>query len=173
MPSVPFTHTLHVENYSSSILQPPPSPNVIRDISSSSGHSPSSSPQSSLHTSTEVTRLREEVTRLRQSLDAHESRAPVSVQHALLPVLLSELTDQVCLGVGSYGAVYRAMFRGEEVAVKRIARIEERSSSSISPERMHGLEAEAAILAKIRHPHIVQILALATDPQTDERAIVL
>lgn len=60
-----------------------------------------------------------------------------------------------CVGVGRTGLVHRAVHleTGRVVAIKRL-----RAGSQASPEDRRRLEREAAILAAIDHPHIVEVI---------------
>ena len=60
------------------------------------------------------------------------------------------------IGAGSFGAVYEAEHAGQKVAVKKF--FESTASSS-------GFQREAALLADLRHAHVVQLIKVGTRPQ--------
>ncbi len=62
---------------------------------------------------------------------------------------------EACIGIGGTGHVYRAVHleTGRVVAIKRL-----RAGSKASLADKRRLESEAAILAAINHPHIIEIL---------------
>jgi ABC-type phosphate transport system substrate-binding protein len=62
------------------------------------------------------------------------------------------------LGSGSYGEVYKAMWKGTEVAVKMIKR------SDVSREMEMNFKDEARTMARLRHPNIVLFMAACTKP---------
>jgi len=57
------------------------------------------------------------------------------------------------IGVGGFGVVYRGKFDGIDVAVKKLERSELTSQ----------ITREAAVLASLRHPHVVQLYGLSQD----------
>merc|ERR1712157_409811 len=60
----------------------------------------------------------------------------------------SELTQNECLGSGGFGAVYRGMHRGKEVAIKKLF-VED--GGNISPLQLEELEKEIAALRGLDH----------------------
>jgi len=72
-----------------------------------------------------------------------------------------ELSLAECLGTGGFGAVYRAVFRGEEVAVKKLFC---EDGGRISPLQLEELEKEVAALRSLRHPRLVKFMGACLQP---------
>ena len=62
------------------------------------------------------------------------------------------------IGIGSYGEVYRGIWRGTEVAVKRLL------DQDVSPELIAEFKGEVAIMKRLRHPNIVLFMGAVTKP---------
>lgn len=72
--------------------------------------------------------------------------------------LLLHLTpcDDVKVGLGSYGVVYKGMWKGIEVAVKRFIK------QQLDERRMLEFRAEIAFLSELQHPNIVLLIGAYT-----------
>ncbi|PRW33138.1 Serine threonine- kinase CTR1 [Chlorella sorokiniana] len=76
-------------------------------------------------------------------------------------VQFHELQMKRAIGEGSYGKVYLASWLGTEVAVKILivghvaSASEAQRALSLSAPIMQKLEAEASLLASLRHPHVI------------------
>jgi len=65
-----------------------------------------------------------------------------------------EMSEQ--LGQGGYGAVYKAKWRGTEVAVKTVP------SEKVTHEMARNFKEEVRIMMKLRHPNVVLFMAAST-----------
>lgn len=63
------------------------------------------------------------------------------------------------IGHGSFGLVHKALWRGTEVAVKRLPR-----ESIAEPQVLVEFMKEAFIMRQLRHPNVLQVLGVCTDP---------
>jgi serine/threonine protein kinase len=63
------------------------------------------------------------------------------------------------IGHGSFGLVHKALWRGTEVAVKRLPR-----ESITDPQILLEFMKEAFIMRQLRHPNVLQVLGVCTDP---------
>ena len=71
----------------------------------------------------------------------------------------SELQLFEVIGVGGFGTVHRALWRGAEVAVKRSL-----LQRGLSTAQEHEFFAECDLMANLRHPCVLQFLAAVIDP---------
>lgn len=66
------------------------------------------------------------------------------------------------LGSGGYGEVFAATWHSTPVAVKRLYPIEQSAEEGDDPEDViTRFVSEAAVMARVRHPHIVQMLGVS------------
>ena len=77
-----------------------------------------------------------------------------------------QITKSTCLGVGSYGSVYRAMCDDLPCAAKILHPTLFETNDPGARRIIEQFEQECNFLSGIRHPHIVQYLGLARDPDT-------
>ena len=77
-----------------------------------------------------------------------------------------QITKSTCLGVGSYGSVYRAMCDTLPCAAKILHPTLFETNDPGARRIIEQFEQECNFLSGIRHPHIVQYLGLARDPET-------
>lgn len=56
------------------------------------------------------------------------------------------------IGMGSYGLVYHAKWKGVDVAVKKFIK------QKMNERRLLEIRAEAALLSELHHPHIVMFI---------------
>eukprot|EP00793_Prasinoderma_coloniale_P002993 PRCOL_00006459-RA len=82
----------------------------------------------------------------------------LSAPFEISPDEVSFGTPPVRLGIGSYGEVFKAKWRGTTVAVKRLL------DQSLGDDALAEMRAELEILAQLRHPNIVLWLAACTRP---------
>ena len=77
----------------------------------------------------------------------------------------SELTEQIQIGGGAFGDVYRARFHGAAVALKKSAA---RSSNRAS------LEKERRLISSVPpHPNVVRVLGVCEDAPDGQAVIVM
>lgn len=73
------------------------------------------------------------------------------------------------IGNGSYGAVYRAEWKGATVAVKKL-----NFFCNIAKDiGLKSFKQEVAIMSNLHHPNIVQLFAYLEDPQNNDYLIVM
>lgn len=83
----------------------------------------------------------------------------LSFSFASLPVLeinFSELTLEEIIGVGGFGKVYRAVWRGSEVAVKAARRDPDEDAE----QTLESVRQEAKLFAMLNHPNIMALLGV-------------
>ena len=97
--------------------------------------------------------------------------APVtpSSQRALAARIIpfSEVTLRTVVGEGSYGTVYQGTWMSTEVAVKMWRVLDGPSAgggANATSAVAEGLVAEVAVMQELRHPNIVMLLGVTTDP---------
>jgi multidrug efflux pump subunit AcrA (membrane-fusion protein) len=74
----------------------------------------------------------------------------------------AELTFVEELGKGSFGVVWKAKYRGDIVAAKKLDVAATSSAlGGADAEVLKQFQAEASLLAKLRHPNIVMLMAVA------------
>eukprot|EP00079_Xenopus_tropicalis_P016408 XP_004915249.1 PREDICTED: proto-oncogene serine/threonine-protein kinase mos [Xenopus tropicalis] len=93
-------------------------------------------------------------------LELSHRKVPGSGRHRLLPPRLAWCSidwEQVRLlepvGSGGFGSVYRAIYKGETVALKKVKRC---TKNSLASRQSFWAELNAA---RLRHPHVVRVLA--------------
>ncbi|CAB1330502.1 unnamed protein product, partial [Coregonus sp. 'balchen'] len=74
----------------------------------------------------------------------------------------SELTLEEIIGVGGFGKVYRAMWRGAEVAVKAARRDPDEEEGQI----LESVRQEAKLFAMLHHPNIMALLGVCLQEPT-------
>ena len=72
-----------------------------------------------------------------------------------------DLDMQKFLGTGAWGFVVEGTFRGQQVAVKRMHDMIQ------SPEFVEVIRKEIAIMAQVRHPNLVLLIAAVMDAEND------
>ncbi|TRY93364.1 hypothetical protein DNTS_032858 [Danionella cerebrum] len=89
--------------------------------------------------------------------DTPEDYGDYSVpQLDLLHIDFSELALEEMIGVGGFGKVYRAIWRGEEVAVKAARRDPDEDVS----QTLESVRQEAKLFAMLTHPNIMALLGV-------------
>ncbi|AWP16110.1 putative mitogen-activated protein kinase kinase kinase 9 [Scophthalmus maximus] len=74
----------------------------------------------------------------------------------LLEIEFSELTLEEIIGVGGFGKVYRAVWRGSEVAVKAARRDPDEDAE----QTLESVRQEAKLFAMLNHPNIMALLGV-------------
>ncbi|XP_026195158.1 mitogen-activated protein kinase kinase kinase 9 [Anabas testudineus] len=87
--------------------------------------------------------------------DTSEQQYSVPPLH-LLEIDFSELTLEEIIGVGGFGKVYRAVWRGSEVAVKAARRDPDEDVE----QTLESVRQEAKLFAMLNHPNIMALLGL-------------
>uniref|UniRef100_A0A3B4ZWN6 Protein kinase domain-containing protein n=1 Tax=Stegastes partitus TaxID=144197 RepID=A0A3B4ZWN6_9TELE len=72
------------------------------------------------------------------------------------PIDFSELTLEEIIGVGGFGKVYRAVWRGSEVAVKAARRDPDEDAE----QTLESVRQEAKLFAMLNHPNIMALLGV-------------
>jgi serine/threonine protein kinase len=96
----------------------------------------------------------------RKAFVAQEPVAPLP--QVVFTIHWSELKILGEIGHGTYASVYKAMWRGDEVAVKKI-----KYTGNTKAEveiLLQSFEREALTLSKVRHPNIVLLMAACMEP---------
>lgn len=70
----------------------------------------------------------------------------------------SELRIGVRVGIGSFGEVYRGVWRGTDVAIKILL------EQDLTTENMEDFCNEIAVLSRLRHPNVILFLGACTTP---------
>jgi Janus kinase 2 len=65
------------------------------------------------------------------------------------------------LGAGAFGVVYKAIWKGTVVAVKKLSI----DDGSIKQDVMREFGAEASVMAELRHPNIVNFMGVVLHPE--------
>ena len=95
-------------------------------------------------------------------------------QFEIKHVNLDELTDENCVGKGSYGAAFRVSIDGVPRIAKRIHNI--LLSSDISSSEKKAIQErfynECVLLSKLDHPNIVEFIGVHFNP-SDDRDVTL
>jgi len=71
------------------------------------------------------------------------------------------LTQNECLGTGGFGAVYRGLFNGKQVAIKKLFC---EDGGNISPMQLEELEKEVGALRGLDHPRLVSFVGACLQP---------
>ncbi|XP_034380999.1 mitogen-activated protein kinase kinase kinase 9 [Cyclopterus lumpus] len=87
--------------------------------------------------------------------DTSEQQYSVPPLH-LLAIDFSELTLEEIIGVGGFGKVYRAVWRGSEVAVKAARR----DLDEDAEQTLESVRQEAKLFAMLNHPNIMGLLGV-------------
>ncbi|XP_034433186.1 mitogen-activated protein kinase kinase kinase 9 [Hippoglossus hippoglossus] len=87
--------------------------------------------------------------------DTSEQQYPLPPLH-LLEIDFSELTLEEIIGVGGFGKVYRAVWRGSEVAVKAARRDPDEDVE----QTLESVRQEAKLFAMLNHPNIMALLGV-------------
>lgn len=74
----------------------------------------------------------------------------------VLEIDFSELTLEEIIGVGGFGKVYRAVWRGSEVAVKAARRDPDEDAE----QTLESVRQEAKLFAMLHHPNIMALLGV-------------
>ncbi|GLD99918.1 hypothetical protein PINS_up008646 [Pythium insidiosum] len=77
-----------------------------------------------------------------------------------LHVRLEEIQVEDRIGMGNFGVVYKAHYKGKRIALKQLL------SQHYNKKTMRDFQNELNILLVLRHPNIVQFLGAVTDPPT-------
>ena len=77
-----------------------------------------------------------------------------------------EIIKSSCLGVGSYGAVYRALCDELPCAAKILHPTLFETNDPGTRKIIERFEQECLFLSGVRHPHIVQYLGVSRDPES-------
>ncbi|XP_061599599.1 LOW QUALITY PROTEIN: mitogen-activated protein kinase kinase kinase 9 [Cololabis saira] len=88
-------------------------------------------------------------------LDTPEQLYSVPPLH-LLEINFSELTLEEIIGIGGFGKVYRAVWRGGEVAVKAARRDPDEDVA----QTLESVRQEAKLFAMLNHPNIMALLGV-------------
>lgn len=77
-----------------------------------------------------------------------------------------EITPLHAIGRGSFGSVYLCRWNETAVACKILVSVDDSSQRGLAlpPETAKRLQAEAGIMARMRHPNIVQLLGICALP---------
>lgn len=77
-----------------------------------------------------------------------------------LKVRFDDIVIEAQIGTGNFGVVYKALYKGKHIAVKRLL------SHSFSRKSVQDFQREISILSILAHPNIVQFLGAVTEPPT-------
>ena len=107
-------------------------------------------------------------------MDVSESVRDELAQFEIKQVDLNELTDENCVGRGSYGAAFRVKIDGVPRIAKRIHNILLSSDVSSSAKRsiQERFYRECALLSRLDHPNVVEFVGVYFNPM-DRRDVTL
>jgi len=74
---------------------------------------------------------------------------------------IADLEFGEILGKGGFGAVYRGLLKGQEVAIKRMHILE---GGHVPPGQLAEFQKEVANLQALRHPRLIRFIGVAIDP---------
>ncbi|TYZ58797.1 hypothetical protein PybrP1_001573 [[Pythium] brassicae (nom. inval.)] len=77
-----------------------------------------------------------------------------------LKVRFDDIAIEAQIGTGNFGVVYKALYQGKHVAVKRLL------TQSFSKKSVQDFQREISILSILAHPSVVQFLGAVTEPPT-------
>lgn len=80
-------------------------------------------------------------------------------------IRMSELSLQKVIGEGAFGKVYKALYRGQKVAVKVLIK------QNLSDDVVREFETEVKIMSLLNHPNICRLLGACLQPYN--RALVI
>jgi serine/threonine protein kinase len=100
---------------------------------------------------------------LRKMVDAHNKNEFIS---AMCVVTWQSITLKTKLGSGSFAAVYRGVWRGSQVAVKKPFMTADNPNHGLTDSDSTDLFCrEVKLLSKLRHPNIVLLMAACMEPE--------
>ena len=85
-------------------------------------------------------------------------------QHSQWNIKVEEVRFGDRVGIGSFGEVYRGMWRGTEVAIKKLI------DQDITTESKQEFLGEVSIMRRLRHPNIVLFMGVITTQVSSSRA---
>ncbi|KAK9808194.1 hypothetical protein WJX73_007130 [Symbiochloris irregularis] len=88
----------------------------------------------------------------------HHDPYPAAADDDEWEIPVEELELGPRIGIGSYGEVYRAVWRHTDVAVKRLL------EQDLNDHLMEEFRAEVAIMKRLKHPNVVLFLGACTHP---------
>jgi serine/threonine protein kinase/ABC-type branched-subunit amino acid transport system substrate-binding protein len=92
-------------------------------------------------------------------------RSVAEKQKSIIPRGDLVLKDRI--GRGASGEVYKALFRGTEIAVKKIV------TSNVSKDIIEAFELEVAVMCGLRHPNIIMFMGSCYDTTTQEMLLCM
>jgi serine/threonine protein kinase len=96
---------------------------------------------------------------IRERLDNMQLSAPAPQNgSALTEINYSEVDCQEKIGAGGFGDVYKGIFRGTEVAIKKVL------ADKLSKDAVEELTKEAEIMSGLRHPNVVLFMGFCRPP---------
>ncbi|MGH0131536.1 UNVERIFIED_CONTAM: hypothetical protein FKN15_046693 [Acipenser sinensis] len=88
-----------------------------------------------------------------KAVDEYAGCPALPLLHPVLEIDFAELALEEIIGVGGFGKVYRALWRGEEVAVKAARRDPDEEVG----QTLENVRQEAKLFAMLRHPNIMAL----------------
>lgn len=98
---------------------------------------------------------------IRERLDNMNLSGPQAQAQAggvLTEIAYSEVDCQEKIGAGGFGDVYKGIFRGTEVAIKKVL------ADKLSKDAVEELTKEAEIMSGLRHPNVVLFMGFCRPP---------
>lgn len=96
---------------------------------------------------------------IREKLDGMQLAAPQGQTGGVLTeIQYSEVDCQEKIGAGGFGDVYKGIFRGTEVAIKKVL------ADKLSKDAVEELTKEAEIMSGLRHPNVVLFMGFCRPP---------
>jgi len=91
------------------------------------------------------------------SRSRHGTVSDEAIQEYLLPYDALLFSSDDVLGEGGFGVVYKGTYQNAEVAIKQL------KMSHLSDDDLTDFTQEAAVMAKLRHPNIIQLFGVSVD----------
>jgi tRNA A-37 threonylcarbamoyl transferase component Bud32 len=123
----------------------------------------------------EIAQLRRENEALKQGNNSYSQPVDIPFEIATLrqnnnqlaDIPFHEITIGECIGSGGFGEVFKAVWHGQNVAVKRV------KLAALIPSRVDDLRRECQTVMLLHHKHVVLSMGTSVDTNTNEIMLVM